>query len=43
MEGVEVRSESMGEFHVDFSRYGWFPKHLPSEEDDDTEDEKSES
>jgi methylated-DNA-protein-cysteine methyltransferase-like protein len=29
----------MGDFHVDFSRYGWFPKHLPSEEDDDAEDE----
>ena len=22
----------MGEFHVDFGRYGWFPDRLPSEE-----------
>ncbi|KAJ5726921.1 hypothetical protein N7493_005948 [Penicillium malachiteum] len=36
-EGVEVTSDSMGEMYVDFSRYGWFPKVLPSEqaEEDD--------
>lgn len=42
LEGVEVRSESMGEFHVDFSRYGWFPKQLPSEEGNSDEDDESE-
>ncbi|KAJ5151637.1 hypothetical protein N7492_009932 [Penicillium capsulatum] len=35
LEGVEVTSDSMGEMYVDFSRYGWFPKHLPSEESDE--------
>lgn len=34
LEGVDVTSDSMGEMYVDFSRYGWFPKHLPSEESD---------
>ncbi|KAJ5116877.1 hypothetical protein N7456_001225 [Penicillium angulare] len=34
-EGVEVTSDSMGEMYVDFSRYGWFPKQLPSEENED--------
>ena len=24
-EGVEVDTDAMGEFHVDFARYGWFP------------------
>lgn len=24
-EGVQVDEDSMGEFYVDFSRYGWFP------------------
>ncbi|KAJ5691866.1 hypothetical protein N7462_001289 [Penicillium macrosclerotiorum] len=32
-EGVEVTTDSMGEMYIDFSRYGWFPKQLPSEED----------
>ncbi|KAF3402083.1 Alkyltransferase-like protein 1 [Penicillium rolfsii] len=32
-EGVEVTRDSMGEIYVDFSRYGWFPKMLPSEEE----------
>ncbi|KAJ5301567.1 hypothetical protein PENANT_c002G09078 [Penicillium antarcticum] len=31
-EGVETTTDSMGEIYVDFSRYGWFPDHLPSEE-----------
>jgi len=31
-EGVNVEEDSMGEFHVDFGRYGWFPDQLPSEE-----------
>jgi methylated-DNA-protein-cysteine methyltransferase-like protein len=22
----------MGDFHIDMSRYGWFPENLPSEE-----------
>jgi methylated-DNA-protein-cysteine methyltransferase-like protein len=30
-EGVEVSTGSLGEFVVDFSRYGWFPHQLPSE------------
>lgn len=37
-EGVEVTSDSMGEMYVDFSRYGWFPKSLPSEENADDTD-----
>lgn len=24
-EGVEVDTDAMGEFYVDFARYGWFP------------------
>ncbi|KAJ5583204.1 Winged helix-turn-helix transcription repressor DNA-binding [Penicillium sp. DV-2018c] len=31
-EGVEVTTDSMGEMYIDFSRYGWFPSQLPSEE-----------
>ena len=40
-EGVEVRTDSMGEMYVDFGRYGWFPRWLPSEEggDDETDGE----
>ncbi|GIJ88251.1 hypothetical protein Asppvi_007169 [Aspergillus pseudoviridinutans] len=38
-EGVEVDADSMGEFYVDFARYGWFPERLPGEESDDSEDE----
>ncbi|KAL2832552.1 6-O-methylguanine DNA methyltransferase [Aspergillus cavernicola] len=30
-EGVEVQTDSMGEFYVDFTRDGWFPQELPSE------------
>ncbi|KAJ5600889.1 MGMT family protein [Penicillium hetheringtonii] len=32
--GVEVKRDAMGEFYVDFSRFGWFPSELPSEVDD---------
>ncbi|KAE8381990.1 6-O-methylguanine DNA methyltransferase [Aspergillus bertholletiae] len=32
-EGVEVETDAMGEFYVDFGRYGWFPSILPSEEE----------
>ncbi|PYI20511.1 hypothetical protein BO86DRAFT_448604 [Aspergillus japonicus CBS 114.51] len=31
-EGVEVEVDSMGEYYVDFGRFGWFPDVLPSEE-----------
>ncbi|KAK1569615.1 6-O-methylguanine DNA methyltransferase [Colletotrichum navitas] len=31
-EDVEVSQAAMGEFHVDFETYGWFPEALPSEE-----------
>ncbi|GLA69299.1 hypothetical protein AtubIFM55763_009251 [Aspergillus tubingensis] len=34
-EGVEVEEDSMGEWYVDFGRYGWFPDVLPSEISDD--------
>ncbi|KAJ5594683.1 uncharacterized protein N7459_000891 [Penicillium hispanicum] len=34
-EGVKVTSDTMGEMYVDFSRYGWFPRQLPSEEAED--------
>ncbi|KAJ5833908.1 hypothetical protein N7474_002219 [Penicillium riverlandense] len=30
-ENVEATADSMGEWYVDFSRYGWFPSSLPSE------------
>ncbi|OJJ76973.1 hypothetical protein ASPBRDRAFT_111822 [Aspergillus brasiliensis CBS 101740] len=40
-EGVEVEEDSMGEWYVDFGRYGWFPDVLPSEVsgDDDSHDD----
>jgi methylated-DNA-protein-cysteine methyltransferase-like protein len=38
-EGVEVTRDSMGEIYVDFSRYGWFPKMLPSEEEAENDGE----
>jgi hypothetical protein len=39
-EGVEVGRGALGERTVDFSIYGWFPDRLPSdEEEDDEEDE----
>jgi methylated-DNA-protein-cysteine methyltransferase related protein len=30
----------MGEMYVDFSRYGWFPRQLPSEENQGEDDEE---
>ncbi|KAJ5330118.1 hypothetical protein N7541_005902 [Penicillium brevicompactum] len=39
-EGVEVTTDSMGEMYVSLAQYGWFPSHLPSEENED-ESEKS--
>jgi methylated-DNA-protein-cysteine methyltransferase-like protein len=41
-EGVEVASDSMGEFYVDFARVGWFPVELPSEVDADEGEESDE-
>lgn len=38
-EGVQVDVDSMGDFYVDFARYGWFPERLPGEESEDSEDE----
>jgi methylated-DNA-protein-cysteine methyltransferase-like protein len=35
-EGVEVETNALGEHSVDFSRYGWFPEVLPSEENEET-------
>ncbi|KAK2737817.1 hypothetical protein FQN57_007375 [Myotisia sp. PD_48] len=35
-EGVQVDSDSMGEFYVDLAQYGWFPAELPGEESDST-------
>ncbi|KAJ5152662.1 uncharacterized protein N7482_009140 [Penicillium canariense] len=37
-EGVEVTRDSMGEIYVDFSQYGWFPKLLPSEDEENNGD-----
>lgn len=31
-ENVEVTTDSMGEWYVDFSRYGWFPTSLPNDD-----------
>lgn len=39
-EGVEVTTDSMGEMYVSLAQYGWFPSHLPSEENED-ESERS--
>ncbi|KAL5436353.1 hypothetical protein PMIN07_001731 [Paraphaeosphaeria minitans] len=42
-EGVEVTQNAMGEFLVDFGRYGWFPSVLPSEaEEAESSDEEIE-
>ena len=39
-EGVEVdEARGVEERHVDFSRFGWFPTQLPSEEGEEDEDE----
>lgn len=41
-EGVAVESGALGELIVDFAEYGWFPDVLPSEaEQDDEQDEES--
>ncbi len=37
-EGVEVTRDSMGEIYIDFSRYGWFPSRLPSEEEEENDE-----
>ena len=38
-EGVVVDRSSLGELSVDFSRFGWFPDVLPSEEAEDSDSE----
>ncbi|KAI1852594.1 hypothetical protein JX265_003076 [Neoarthrinium moseri] len=39
-EGVTVSTGSLGELTVDFAEFGWFPRSLPSEEEEyDSEDE----
>ncbi|KAH6656607.1 MGMT family protein [Truncatella angustata] len=38
-EGVVVSTGSLGELTVDFAEYGWFPRSLPSEEDDEIDDD----
>ncbi|KAJ5219604.1 hypothetical protein N7468_008808 [Penicillium chermesinum] len=38
-EGVEITTGSLNEYHISFSRYGWFPKKLPSEEGGNSDDE----
>lgn len=43
-EGVQIEQGAMGEYTVDFNKYGWFPDVLPSEaglvESSDEEDEE---
>ena len=34
-EGVTVHAGPLGEFSVDFGTFGWFPRALPGEEDQD--------
>jgi len=41
-EGVTVTTDALGELSVDFAKYGWFPKVLPSEEADEEQDWSSE-
>lgn len=41
-EGVEVSSDSMGEWYVDFGRWGWFPRSLPGEEEESENEEEDE-
>ncbi|KAH8897732.1 MGMT family protein [Thozetella sp. PMI_491] len=33
-EGVTVTTGALGELMVDFVEFGWFPRHLPSEQED---------
>ena len=39
-EGVEVDTDAMGEFYVDFARYGWFPDPEVFDDDDDDHDDE---
>ncbi|EMF11412.1 MGMT family protein [Sphaerulina musiva SO2202] len=39
-EGVEVGRGSLGERTVDFSSYGWFPEILPSDADDEQQQQQ---
>jgi hypothetical protein len=43
-EGVIVTQGALGELMVDFSEFGWFPRHLPSQDSDgsDSQDEDEE-
>ncbi|KAM0815360.1 hypothetical protein AB5N19_01154 [Seiridium cardinale] len=41
-EGVVVSTGSLGELTVNFADFGWFPRSLPSEEDDELDDDDSE-
>jgi len=43
-EGVRVTRGALGELMVDFEKYGWFPRRLPSEAaEGDTEDSEESS
>ena len=42
-EGVVVETGHLGELMVDFATYGWFPKILPSENDDRSDGRESTS
>ncbi|TQS31360.1 hypothetical protein Golomagni_08362 [Golovinomyces magnicellulatus] len=41
-EGVEVTRGALGEMFVDFDKYGWFPSALPSEADQEEDDDEEE-
>lgn len=41
-EGVTVTTGPLGELMVDFAEYGWFPRVLPSEAEDDEDEEGEE-
>ncbi|KAK6074525.1 6-O-methylguanine DNA methyltransferase [Seiridium cupressi] len=41
-EGVVVSTGSLGELTVNFADFGWFPRSLPSEEEDELDDDDSE-
>lgn len=41
-EGVFIHTDQLGENYVDFVRYGWFPRHLPSEEAEDDSNNEDE-
>jgi len=42
-EGVHVETDSMGEMYIDLERYGWFPKRLPNEEGQSSDEETEEA